>query len=109
ILLGGLKIVQEYRPRSLPATLILLAAMIGAQRSWRQPDTQVCLMLHAANMVGIALTWSVEGRFVVPLLFSIHILAARGFSWPLGFVLRRVLTPKPDRDDSRDDVVGGSR
>lgn len=89
--LGGWKILHEYRPRSVPEWCIGGAAVLGAILSWRRRDTQLLLLLHLANATAIAVTWSVEGRFLVPLLFSIHVLAARG-AYSLLSVLRRTLS-----------------
>lgn len=72
------KVIQEYRPRLLSEWILGLLMVIGVLTSWRRQDTQLLVLLHLVNAFGIAATWSVEGRFLVPLLFSIHVLAARG-------------------------------
>ncbi|MEZ6122497.1 MAG: phospholipid carrier-dependent glycosyltransferase [Planctomycetaceae bacterium] len=76
--LAPIKVFQEYRPRTLPEWLIGGLAVVGALATWRQRSTQVFILLHLSNAFAIACTWSVEGRFVVPLLFSVHVLAATG-------------------------------
>ncbi len=83
IMLAPMKIYHEYRPRTVFETLIFVLMLTGLCVSFRQASTGVFLMLHTVNMLMIAGTWSVEGRFVVPLLFSIHVLAATGLAWLL--------------------------
>jgi 4-amino-4-deoxy-L-arabinose transferase-like glycosyltransferase len=90
IVLGGHKCWQEYRPRSTTEWLIACFAVLGAVTSIHQRDTQHLLLLHLINATTIAATWSVEGRFVVPLLLSIHILAAQGAANLLTPVTRRL-------------------
>jgi len=82
IQLAGMKIRQEYRPRAWTEWLIGLSAVAGALLTIRRRDTRLFLALHAINSVAIGCTWSVEGRFVVPLMFSIHILAAQSLAFP---------------------------
>lgn len=81
VVLGLLKIGNEYRPRHPADYLILTLALIGAASSIGTTFTRVGLILHAASALSIAATWSVEGRFVVPLLFTIHVWAGLGISW----------------------------
>ena len=81
IMLAPVKIFHEYRPRSTTEWLIAALAILGVAVSGKQLSTQVFLLMHAVNALMIAVTWSVEGRFVVPLLFSIHVLAGTGFNW----------------------------
>ena len=73
-----MKIYHEYRPRSPAEWVLCVAAVAGLIVSWKSPDTRVFLLIHATNATAIAVTWSVEGRFVMPLLFSTHVLAAIG-------------------------------
>lgn len=82
--LGGLKIWQEYRPRTPTEWLLCLLAVCGCLVSWRHPDTRLFLMLHAISCLVIACTWSVEGRFVMPLMFTTHVWAARMITLPFG-------------------------
>lgn len=76
VVLGGRKIWNEYRPRSLSEALLSALAVIGVFVTRRRRFCHVFLLLHLANCLAIAVTWSVEGRFVVPLLFTIHVWAA---------------------------------
>jgi 4-amino-4-deoxy-L-arabinose transferase-like glycosyltransferase len=82
IQLAGMKMWQEYRPRVRTEWLIGLSAAAGVLLTIRRPDTRLFLALHAVNCVAIGCTWSVEGRFVVPLMFSIHVLAAQSLAFP---------------------------
>ncbi len=80
--LAVFKVWQEYRPRAAPEWLIGLSALVGALLSLRHSDTRIFLAVHTVSCVVIGCTWSVEGRFVVPLMFSTHVLAARTLSCP---------------------------
>ncbi|SFJ66472.1 ArnT family glycosyltransferase [Planctomicrobium piriforme] len=91
IALVPLKILQEFRPRTWGEGIVLLLALIGAVISRRDVISQICLVLLAINCVAIGATWSVEGRFLVPLLFAFHYWAAIG-AWT---VVRR-LVPRID-------------
>ena len=98
-LLAVQKVWQEYRPRSASACLILGAAVLGALSTLGQHDTRVLLLLHAMNAIVIGATWSVEGRFVVPLLFSIHVLAGIGISRTLTLLMPRSMAVEPTSED----------
>ena len=89
--LAGMKIWQEYRPRAFTEWFISLCALSGLLLSVSRTETRVFLAVHAVNCFSIGCTWSVEGRFVVPLMFSIHVLAAVALSYPLRAV-RNALT-----------------
>ncbi|MCA9062487.1 MAG: glycosyltransferase family 39 protein [Planctomycetaceae bacterium] len=82
--LAAMKVCQEYRPRSFGEGIILLGAVVGMAVRWRRRETQVLALLHLANMMSIAATWSVEGRFVVPLLIPLHIATAQGILFAAG-------------------------
>jgi hypothetical protein len=61
---------QEIRPRSSPyhptdAWLLPMAAL-AAWVLRRSPGVGVILAVTAVNLAGIALTWSVAGRFMAP-------------------------------------------
>lgn len=91
LILGVQKICQEYWPRSLTEKIPAILALIGLIATRRTGMTQTMLSVHIASMVSIAMTWSVEGRFVVPLLMTIHYWAGAG----LWCVARRVLKVRP--------------
>jgi len=82
IQLAGMKVWHEYRPRARTEWMIGLSAVAGVLLTLHRPDTRLLLVLHAVNCVAIGCTWSVEGRFVVPLMFSIHVLAAQSLAFP---------------------------
>ncbi|MEO2036420.1 MAG: phospholipid carrier-dependent glycosyltransferase [Planctomycetaceae bacterium] len=89
IRLAGMKIWQEYRPRSWTEYLIGTSALVGLLLSLGRNDTRIFLTLHAVSCFSIGCTWSVEGRFVAPLVFSIHVLAAVALVAPFGVIRRR--------------------
>jgi hypothetical protein len=93
IQLAGMKVWQEYYPRARTEWLIGLSAVAGVLLTIRQRDTRLLLALHAVSCVAIACTWSVEGRFVVPLMFSIHVFAAQSLAFP--FRTREERNAKP--------------
>lgn len=82
--LGTMKIAQEYRPRAPAEWLIICWATLGCLISLNRRDTHVFLALHALSCLVIAATWSVEGRFVMPLMFITHIWSARIIALPFG-------------------------
>ena len=83
-LLIPLKIGQEFRPRSWSEATILLLVLIGLWKIKSSVARRVFLSLFLATALGIGMTWSVEGRFLVPLLFVWHCLAISGLSHCLG-------------------------
>lgn len=76
--LAAMKVYSEFRPHNLVEGLVLLLAAIGAISSWRSPATRILVGLLATNAAAVALTWSVEGRFVVPQLFVLYALCGLG-------------------------------
>lgn len=76
-----LKIWQECRPRSTMELVLFVLAVTGGAASCRTAFGQLMLAIFATNLFAIGLTWSVEGRFLVPVLFPIHVLAAAGALW----------------------------
>lgn len=74
-----MKIFQESRPQSILEAMLLFFLIVGAIAERRTPLGQILLAVIAINLVAIGLTWSVDdGRFLVPVLFPIHVLAAIG-------------------------------
>lgn len=78
-----LKIWQECRPRNVTEVIILFFASIGLMTHIRDLKIRILLSIFLMNLFGIAMTWSVEGRFLVPILFVIHVWAAIGAWWCL--------------------------
>ncbi|MCH2202948.1 MAG: glycosyltransferase family 39 protein [Fuerstiella sp.] len=88
IWLAVMKIWQEYRPRTRTEWFIGTSALAGLVLTSRRRETQVFLALHTVSCFAIGCTWSVEGRFVVPLVFSIHVLAANTLASPTCLIRR---------------------
>lgn len=90
IVLVPIKLVQEFRPRTIPEFVILSLSVLGAALTWRDLRTRILLCVVASCCVSIAMTWSVEGRFLVPLLFAQHGLIGLGLLslWPADAELR---------------------
>ena len=76
--LAAMKVVSEFRPNDIAACIVMLFAAAGAACSIRNRDTRIMLALLLANTTAIAVTWSVEGRFLVPQLFCFYVLAGMG-------------------------------
>jgi hypothetical protein len=59
---------QEIKPHGSPfVDSLLYLAGAAALLFRRSPAVKVVALMLCANLFGIALTWSVEGRFMVPL------------------------------------------
>ncbi|MBD3674983.1 MAG: glycosyltransferase family 39 protein [Planctomycetaceae bacterium] len=84
VLLIPLKIGQEFRPHHWSEAVILLLATLGLWKMKPSPARRTFLTLILAAAFGVGLTWSVEGRFLVPLLFVWHSLAVSGLVSCLG-------------------------
>ncbi len=78
IALGPIKIVQELLPRTWGEAVILPLAILGCYFSRRDRLSQIGIALFFINAVAIAATWSVEGRFLFPVLAIVHYWAAIG-------------------------------
>lgn len=79
IALIPMKIWKECRPRSIAEIAILFLCAVGVWTAWGNPYATILIAIFATNLVGVAATWSVQGRFLVPLLLPIHIMATLGF------------------------------
>ncbi|HEX6736888.1 MAG TPA: hypothetical protein VF310_01315, partial [Vicinamibacteria bacterium] len=67
--LMGLHVWQEVKPRRLPyptGAWLLPVAIVAAVYFRRSPSVWVIAPMIGANLAGIALTWSVAGRFMMP-------------------------------------------
>lgn len=83
IALFPMKIYQEVRPRSWTESLLLGLAVIGVPFAWSIPEARIGGILWLLNLCAIGVTWSVEGRFLVPMLFVQHLYAACGALGPV--------------------------
>ena len=75
------KIWQECRPRSVTEFLLAAFTLAGITVLWGTAFGKLMLAVVATNLFAIGVTWSVEGRFLVPVLFPIHVFAAAGALW----------------------------
>jgi hypothetical protein len=65
--LMGLHVWQELRPRGhLLWDLLLPAAAIAAVVFRKSPGIGIIVLMVAANIVSVALTWGAGGRFMIP-------------------------------------------
>jgi 4-amino-4-deoxy-L-arabinose transferase-like glycosyltransferase len=85
-----LKIGQEFRPRAISEAILLVLSFVGACAMWPRPEGKALLAVVLANALAIGATWSVEGRFLVPMLFVQHVFAAFGGWW---IAVRLRITP----------------
>ncbi|TWT57767.1 hypothetical protein KOR42_11330 [Thalassoglobus neptunius] len=81
ITLVPMKIYEEFRPRNRTEGIILCLFLIGIWPALWSPSGRVCLALIAINAFAIGVTWSVEGRFLVPVLLPMHYVAMMGVVW----------------------------
>lgn len=77
-LLFLLKIFHEFRAHGSGEMMISAFALIGLLALWPHNFAKAAVIIIAAGAVTIGLTWSVSGRFLVPLLFLFHVPAAIG-------------------------------
>ena len=78
IALFPIKVWQEHRPRGLLQMVIFVAMCIGIVVMRKQFLGQLLFAILLVNASAIGVTWSVEGRFLVPVLMPIHLLATAG-------------------------------
>ena len=79
--LAARKVYSEFRPRTVLELILGVLMIAGVLRHFRSRTTAVLAGMLLANAVAIGLTWSVEGRFLVPQLFVYYALAAAGLDW----------------------------
>jgi hypothetical protein len=77
-LLPVMKVFQEFRPHMSGDLYVLAFALLGLAHIRGTPEGRAWGMILTATAVGVALTWSVAGRFVVPMLYVLHCAAAVG-------------------------------
>lgn len=78
ILLPPLRVFQEYRPHGPGDLFVLAFAALGLVLVWRTPEGRAACSILLAQTLTIAMTWSVAGRFLYPLLGILHYLAIIG-------------------------------
>jgi hypothetical protein len=78
LLLPPMRLFQEFRPHGPGDLFILAFAALGLVLVWRTPEGRAARAIILAQGVAIALTWSVAGRFLYPLLGILHFLAIVG-------------------------------
>jgi len=83
VLLVPMKVFQEHWPNSLGELVLLPLVMLGCWKTIRTTEGQILLGLILTNAFAIGMTWSVGGRFLVPMLFALHYFAAVGVWWLL--------------------------
>jgi hypothetical protein len=79
--LMGMHVWQEVKPRRLPyptGAWLLPVAMVAAVCLRRSAGVKVIVPMIAANMLGITLTWSARGQFMVPVQPMLAALAGAG-------------------------------
>ncbi|MDG2390224.1 MAG: hypothetical protein P8M30_12985, partial [Planctomycetaceae bacterium] len=85
-ILPAMKVWQSVRPRSISQLILLFFALIGFWSWQSDPLKSSFLIILTACLTGIGMTWSVEGRFLVTILFVWHCLAAAGICRTLGLI-----------------------
>lgn len=74
-----MRVWQLWQPRMHWDALILGLAFLGYACWSNNSDRRIVAALLFANTAAVGVTWSVGGRFLVPLLPIIHLLVAHGF------------------------------
>lgn len=87
-----LKIYHEFRPYTWSDAIIYLLAVFGLFSLKKTVEGKILIGLVLINMFAVAVTWSVSGRFLIPLLFVFHVAAAFGM-WHLLLLLQQVIFP----------------
>lgn len=77
-LLAVMKVVSEFRPHHTVPGIILTLSLFGLLTGLRNTEVRVISGMILVNAIVISLTWSVEGRFLVPQLFCFYVLAGYG-------------------------------
>lgn len=77
-ILWPVRVFQEFRPHGPGDLFVLVFAGLGLAILWPTPAGRASRWLIAAQVLAIAATWSVAGRFVFPLLGMMHLLATIG-------------------------------
>ncbi len=94
--MAAMKVYNEFRPYTAIEAIVLTFAFIGAFATRRSPATLIMVGLLLTNALAVAATWSVEGRFVVPLLFVIYSLCGIGVAKCFGRFSNFQPSPSPN-------------
>ena len=78
VLLGLRKMYAEFGGHSVGKWCFWMLAVVGAIGLRGEPEVPLVATLVVACFLSVAVTWSVSGRFVWPLLPLLHLLAAAG-------------------------------
>lgn len=90
IALAPLKIFHEFRPYTGSDAVVYFLAVFGLFSMRKRVEGKILSGLLVINMFAVAATWSVSGRFLVPLLFVIHLAAAMGM-WTIIIWIQQIL------------------
>jgi len=89
--LAGRKVFSEFHPRNPVEWAILSLSVVGIVIGFRDPAVRIMTGLLLSNVVAVGLTWSVEGRFLVPQLFVFYGLS--------GVAVGRIFGPRSSSVD----------
>lgn len=78
ILLPAMKVFQEFRPHMSGDLYVLAFALLGLAVVRGTPEGRIWNAILLATALGVAVTWSVAGRFVFPTVYVLHCAAAIG-------------------------------
>lgn len=73
-----MKVFQEFRPHMSGDLFILAFALLGLCTVRGTAESRAWRAMLLATALGVAVTWSVAGRFIVPILYVLHCAAATG-------------------------------
>ena len=76
------KVWSEWKPRSTSKAFVLFLALVGLACYRRTVFGLTCLSLLAGDILMVASTWSVEGRFTYPTIVALYAAAGAG-AWSL--------------------------
>lgn len=89
--LAAMKVANEFAPRTLVEGIVLALSLVAVLTTLRSPTTLILLGIIFSNMIAVAATWSVEGRFLVPQLFCFYTLSGIGVQQILHALQRRTV------------------
>lgn len=92
--LAPLKVFHEFRPYTWSETVIFLLTITGLLSLKNRQEGKILLGILFINLFAVAITWSVSGRFLTPLLFVFHVAAAMG-AWKIVIWITEKKARKP--------------